>query len=740
MKTMTKVLSLLTAVVLVLGLTSCALFKNYDYVNEAITKTAGADALSIEMNTDVRVTAGEISEELSSDYTVTMKGLQTNAPAFLTETDVTLFGETVPATVYYENACFYVVTEEERVKLMSGDLIAKYDFADEWEKRNVTIPADVLKNAEETVNEDGTKTVTLSYGAEAFQSAYSHLITEWQEKLVKTYLGEYSESSLTLSNMNVTVVINETTGDLVSYTVSFDADLSSKTVDGENKPLSANIKYQTVYHAIGDAVVLNAPEGFADFEETDGLPLNAYEMIKDSVIGALALKDFQADVNLDVAFSMAGMNVEMPSKITLAVKNALTDEEEFNYTMTTSVLGMDIRRNAYYKDGFYYTDDQLNQIKYPKNSDTEKEYGYRSDIEMLLKTLPETVLEGVEVKRNPDGTKTATFTLDGGLIPRYYTAFATMVNELDIGELKWKSAEITLVWNRDKTLKSYIIDAKADTIVSERSTVLSVKYGIEYKETENVTLTIPENLDVYKTKAEMNGIVFDIVNTAVKNVLDANELSVEAYQIVEMEMGESYLYVEQDYTIAANKLKTLSPVYRYIVKSDLNGEAFEEDVYYENGYYYIDSEAYTSAFKIKEADAPSYNALASISKVLKTIPDFALEDVQIEGSNGAVCKLYWEMDPSKFKTVFPELAKVEVNGYQVSNVICREAIVAIQTDVNGKLLSYNLYADLSLTVSEPGASAQLDYFMNVGYEFDTSGAAVIITPPDNYQTYPLISG
>ena len=68
MKKMMKLIAMLTVVALVLGCVSCTLFKNYDYVNEAITKTAGTDALDMEMKTDVKVTAGETSEELSSAY------------------------------------------------------------------------------------------------------------------------------------------------------------------------------------------------------------------------------------------------------------------------------------------------------------------------------------------------------------------------------------------------------------------------------------------------------------------------------------------------------------------------------------------------------------------------------------------------------------------------------------------------------------------------------------------------
>ncbi len=741
MKQMTKAIAILMIAVLMLGLASCTLFKNYDYVNEAITKTAGVNALDMEMKTDIKVTAGETNEDLSYVYNVKMKDLQTNEPDFLTDVDVTLFGETVPATVYYEDTYFYVVTEMENVKLASGDLISKYDFANEWKTKNALIPEDVLKNAEETVNTDGTKTVALSYEAEPFKAAYGNLITEWQGKLLTKYVGETVESSLTPSNMIVTVVIDETTGYLTSYTISFDADMTAKTTDDETKSLSANITYQTVYNAVEDAVVLNAPEGYADFEETDGLPLSAYEMMRDSVKEALALKDFEAEVQMKIALSMSGMNMEIPTKYVFSVKNAMTDDEEFQSTMTASLLGTEIRQHTYYKGGFYYITDEINKLKFEKNDETHNKYGYRGNVEYILKAFPEAMLEDVEVQRNADGTKTATFTLDSSLlIRRYFTEIINTVDAMDLGEIKWKTADITLVWNKDKTLKSYTIDAKADTVINKNTTEMSLMYVIDFKSTENITPAVPEDLDEYMTMAELNGVVFDIVNNAIKGVWDANDISVQASQYVDMEMEDTYIGIEQYYTIVANKLQTTSPVYRYILESSLNGIEIEEDVYYENGYFYINSNALEQPCKVREADAPSYSALASISKVIKMIPESALEKVKIEGSQGAVCKLYWEMEPSEFKTVFPELADVSVTGYQVGNVICREAAVYIVTDVNGKLLTYDLYADLSVTIAEPGASAKIDYYMEVYYDFDTSGATVIITPPENYQNYSLLMG
>ena len=735
MKKMMKLIAMLTVVALMLGCVSCTLFKNYDYVNEAIAKTLGADALDLEMKTDIKVTAGETSEDLSYVYNVQMQGLQTKTPRFLTNVDVTLFGDTVPATVYGEDTYFYVVTEQDSVKLASGDLISKTDFADEWKARLVAVPEDVLKNAVETVNADGTKTVVLTYMES--NAAYDHLIAQWKENLVGKYVGECSESVLTPSNMTVTAVINETTGYLVSYTIAFDANIVAKTVEGEEKTLSANIMYRTDYHAIGDAVTLNAPEGYADFEETDGLPLNAYEMMKDSVMDALFLTDFQADFRLDIAFAMSGMNMEIPTKITLSVKNALTDDKEFQYSMVTSMLGMDITQHIYYKDNFYYYFDEINKVKYEKNDETDEKYDYRTDVEMILKSLPEEAFKGIEVQRNADGTKTMTLTLNGGLLLRYYTDFVNMADELEIGDVTWKSADITLVWNKDNSLKSYTIDAKGDTIINEISSEASLVYGLEYKSTENVTVEVPEDLDAYLTMAEMNGVVFDIVNNAVQKTLEANEFIIDAYHYVEIDIEGEYLCVEQECSIAANRLQTISPIYRYFAESYVNESYYEEDVYYENGYYYIDSELHEKPFKIKEEYAPSYNVLAFISKALKVLPESAIEKVEIEGSQGAVCKLYWAIDPSEFKTVYPEIADISLWDYQISTVICREAGVYISVDVNGSLMDYYVYADFVATISEPGTSYQMNYYVEMYYQFDTSGSAVIITPPENYQDYPL---
>ena len=735
---MKKYVSVLLVFALLFGFASCTLFKNYDYVNEAITKTAALDSAELTVTTNVQVTANDTPETLSSEYHVKMKGLQTIAPTFSADMDVTLYGETVPASVYYEAPYYYVKTELDSVRLEKGDLLEKTDFASEWKKMNAIIPEEILKTAVETEKDDGTKSVTLTFDADAFTAAYDTLLRTWHEKLVADHVGEYSESSLTVSNAKAEIGVHETSGYLTYYSVSCTLDIASKNTLGEDKPISAVLTYSTTYRDAGADITPDTPEGHTDFEITDGLKLDPYKLMTEAVENARNLNDYKADVNLDIKFKTMGMQMDMPTSIALRVKDAQTENRTFSYTMTMSMLGIEISQDVYFADGFYYMNDGLNKIKYPYSEENEKTYGYKTDIDMLLKTLPENFFENVEVQRNADGTKTIALNIPS--VFRYYTDLTADVKDGAGYNLIWSDGDLTVVINKDGSLKSYELVLKPYANIEGVTTDFNITYGITYRNDDDIAPIVPEDLSAYLTLAELNGVVFDIVNQAVTDVLNANEMSVTCnLESITSVSNISEVSIAQNYTLAANQLQTFSPVYRYIVESQVNDIHLIEDVYYEDGYYYISSDAMKEPLKMAAVNLESYNVLASISKILQTIPDTALEKAETQGAKGAVCTLYWELDETDFRNKFPNFWELNVTGYRVTKQNLDGAYIEVTTDANGKLLSYSIFYEVSAELSPDFGlylkSEKLTASGSVSYTFGTSDAAIIVTPPENYQNY-----
>ena len=732
-KMMIRAIALAVTLVLALGCASCALSQNYEYINDAIRKTAVLDSAEAEITTTVQI--DEAGDTLSSSYRVKMNGLQTKSPAFSTAQNVTLYGETVPASVYGEDTYYYVVTQTDAVKLASGELLEKTDFVSDWRALCAEIPEEILKGDASVVDRgDGTKVAIFSvHDANAFAQIYGGFIAKWHEKLVAEYVGAYSESSLTLSDMQISLTVDTESGYLVNYGISCRMAIDSKTTAGEDRPLTAKISQEITYHNAGADITLDKPEGYEAFPLTDGLTLDPYQLMTDAVEKAKLLNDFKANVDIGVSFKMMGMEMDMPTSIALCVKGAKTEAREFSYAMTMSAMGMEITQNVYFKDGFYYMDDGVNRVKYPYSLENEKSYGYEADIDMLLKTLPEKFFEGVEVERNADGTKTIRL-VGVETIFRYYTELTESLKESLGYNLLWAGGDVTVVIASDGSLQSYMVELRPDAFIEGIQTSFDITYGITYEnDGAPIVPTVPERMEEYQSMADLNREVFEIVNKAVENARLADEMSVVCTLLNETTAAKEKASFSQTYTLAGKQLRT-NPVYRYLVTTQMSGYTFSEDVYYEDGYYVIASDLLEAPVRVAASEAGDYDVLPSISETLKSVPAAALEDAVTQGSKNAVCTLYLELDDQRFGAMFPDFWSISVENYRISNKTLKNAVLEIKTSADGKLLSYTIVYELRATLTPTYGLYLKDEALTVSqaisYLFDTSGAPIVIEKPE----------
>ena len=77
---MIRAIALAVILVFALGCASCALSQNYEYINDAIRKTAALDSAEMALTSTAQI--DEAGDTISSSYRVKMNGLQTKSPAF----------------------------------------------------------------------------------------------------------------------------------------------------------------------------------------------------------------------------------------------------------------------------------------------------------------------------------------------------------------------------------------------------------------------------------------------------------------------------------------------------------------------------------------------------------------------------------------------------------------------------------------------------------------------------------
>ena len=739
-KLISAALALIMAISLILGCTSCALFKNYDYVNEAIAQTAALDAVDIETKTTLAVTANGTSETVSAANRVAMKGLQTKSPVFLTEADITLYGETVPATVYYEDTFYYVVTETESVKLASGELIGKTDFANEWQKTVQPFTEDMLKTAEEEVHEDGTKTVTVLADATAFQQTHEAQLADWHAKLVETYVGAYTASTMQVSDTKYIVTVDTESGLLKAFSAVCHIEIVSTSAAGEEITVSAVMENTTLYHGTGDDVSCEAPAGYVDFELTDGIRIDPYKLTKKAIDRARALNDIDADIRLTISASMQGMEMTFPITYDIQVTDALSENPTSALSYHYAVFGTDITEEVYYKDGYYYVDSsESGQSKNKATEELDDSYGHEAQVDFVLQILSEQDLASTEVEKTADGMKKVSLPLTPARFYELYPDLMGPLSEMLGGEngLDVKSPAVTITVDGDGNLQSY---AFSFDFVIDMMEGYAMDFHLEYALTyhnfgEPVTVIPVEGWETFLTPAEKNASVFKIVNDAVRKTVESDTLSVYQYSETLTNIGGEGVEIYQELELAAKGLKS-DPVYRYQSATELLGSTFCEDVYYEKNTFYINSEMLDVPIKAPSGVAESYNALSGLYAALQEMPDSLAEKAITEIDEDGYAWLYVELTDAEFRSIFPYFANKitsEAIGYPISNVKPGELYAEIYVSPEGEILYYDLNYEFTFRVLHGGVQLDAHAIAYVSFEFEE--VSVTPEPMQGYQNF-----
>ena len=741
--TIKRALALFMILALVLGCASCALFKNYDYVNEALAAAAAWDHAKLTIRTDVQVTADGENEALSEAYGVTLSGLTTNSPKFMTEMDVTLYGDEIPAAVYYEAPYYYIVTEYESVKTEAGALLAKSDFVSDWKRATALISEDALKTAEETVNEaTGAKTVTVLPDANAFLASYEGLLMEWYASLVADYIGEYSESNMNITEPKIAVTV---TGDEVPVFMGTAAscrmEITAKTAAGEDVSVSALFTHTVMTESTDETVTL--PEGAADFELTDGVTLDPYKITKEAIDAALALTDL--DVTLTVSFVNRSEGMEQESLQTMNVKSTgiTTGSWRFFWEADREIYGEEFHDEVYYEYGTFYANmtGALPETKYERTPENEDFFSYTDDVYHLVKSFAKSDLADASVQKNADGTRTVSFSLSA---ERFFETHRDMVTDYlsDVWEAEEKEIKdilFTIVVDRNGDLISYTNEFTYTTVYDGTEYELKTSQCLEYHSFgETVTVEPMAGYQDFLSVAEKNAEVYKRANAAIEAVKNADTLSVYQYTYAGASGGGSSTEAEIECVTEARDLKN-APKFRMLRQYNMMGVQINEDVYYENGYYYIDLGVAQTKVPAAHPDVADYNVLQNIDAFMIALPEEWTDRAEIEVLDDGYTVLYIDLtnDLQKLVPNLYEQYMENAAGLSLTRKSIVYGYVEIYLDTEGRLASYELAYELDFAVGVAGMEIDFDTEFCHYFEFNYSEEPYVeFKAPENYQKFP----
>ena len=726
-KIATIFLSVFVLLALALSFSSC---NRSAYVNQALSKAKGWDAVDFDVKTNVQATVLGQTENLSSEYSVKIKYLQSYDPLVMAKTNVTLYGETVPADVFYDGT-YYVITNNDAVKLRSATLIEGGAFVADWKNMLTALPNSAVKAAEEKDNGDGTKTAAVSVDVTTFETIYRNVLDEWEKKLVKQYADGSAVSDLRVSEPKISVTVHSNNGTLKSYTGECNLELLAETQTGELVTVTMTFSQTLSCNGYGTDVAFAFPEDYEEYMLSDGINLDSEGMLSNAV--GKALKRSEMDISLRLALGAENISVK-----NVQANGIGTENWSFVWNETSLRNDKWVNSEVYYTNGWYYTNvyGELQHLKYERSEETDEFYGYESDFQYLLKNLTNDDYKSATVVSNEDGTRTFTIPFASSRFQKAYEELVTEAKSIAKinGAVSVSEGFVELILDKKGALKSCTASFSLTEKSAENPIPYDFAYGLTFNDAgKTVTVTPLDGYELFVIALERKQEFFGDVEKAIEDVLGADALNAYIFYSQYVDAEVIKINKQQESITAAVDMKTNPNHFSKFTITD-DGETYNEEVYCEDGYLYIKSDI-DDSMKMTVEDASEKDIFWMIY-MIKMLPEKYFDRVFFETEDGNTT-LSIEMTMEELEEIFPEVVESLGIGFilpSIKDQKIEESRFAITVNENNELVSYEvkLTADFVVGNTNP---LDCEAALEIYYEFNTERSAIEITPPDGYQDF-----
>ncbi len=731
-KLLTVLLAVFVMTALLLSFSSC---KNYGYVNQALKKAEGWDAVDFDIKTDVHVTAGDKKEELSSEYSAKIQYIHSLDPVTAAKTRVTLYGETVPADVYHTNGSYYVLTNNDAVKLKNGNLIEGAGFIVDWKNMLSAIPNSAVKTAEERDNGDDTKTATIPVEEDFFETVYRNAIDSWHKKLVEQYANCTSASVVRVTNPTVAVTVNSKTGVLVSYTGKCTLNITAEVSSGVMTEISATFDQTLSCNGNGKSVTIELPEDYEDYKLSDGVKLDSNKILSNAIAGAVTRSEMDASLYVT-------LGAETVSSKNIKAKGINTEAWIFAWDEISVLKDKQVKNEVYYENGWYYTNvyGELAHLKYERSPETDAAYGYEDEILSLLNALGESDFKSATASSNEDGTRTFTITLTSSRFLKTQEGLlidAKKRLESD-GTVTVSDAAVEMIVDKKGVLKKYTVSFALSAKEGEDNIPVDFSYSLVYNASEApVEVTPLLGYETFFPALERKQEFFGDVNKAIEKILGADSLNAYIFYSQYANVGKSFFRIDkqQESVTAAVDMKT-NPKHFTAFTITENGLPYKEEVYCEDGSFYIRSDM-SDSVKETEENLTEQNVFWMIY-MMQTLPEKYFEKMSVVTENGNTV-LSVSLSIEELQELFPDVAEsLGINFVlpMMSYQYVKESRLAVTLNENNELVSYEVKLVADFGIDFTGKKYDGEAALEIYYEFNTDRSDISITPPDGYKDFP----
>ena len=232
------------------------------------------------------------------------------------------------------------------------------------------------------------------------------------------------------------------------------------------------------------------------------------EIINGAIEKTSALTEYEAKMNITIDMAMQGMTMSIPMNVVTKVKDADKENPIISATTTTSMLGQSMSVESYMDGEYVYISEDGEGYKMSLE-DAMGEYDYASDIDDMLKKMPEDLIKDIELTEGDDGSYKLTVSIPNETFEEIFGDFVDDMNEASAGEiieeLEISDCKVVITVKNDY-VSNYDISFKMAMSVGGVETNSTVTANMEFVNPgEAVTVTPPEGYQDFEDFSDLGG-------------------------------------------------------------------------------------------------------------------------------------------------------------------------------------------------------------------------------------------
>ncbi len=226
-----------------------------------------------------------------------------------------------------------------------------------------------------------------------------------------------------------------------------------------------------------------------------------YEVVSEAVDKTLALDGMSATMEMNMNMEMASMGttVEIPMTTTVKASGLQSDDPVILTTVSMTLMGINMDTTTYIEGDYMYM--SVMGENYKVKMEDMSEYDGMSDVDNLIKALPEELLSEIAATEHADGTKTVKVSVPDDMLNTIYSELISQVQAsaaegATITTCTITDAEVEITIDKNGYISIYDMSFLMDFGMSVEGISMDVSTDVDVKVTyenpgEPVTVTPP---------------------------------------------------------------------------------------------------------------------------------------------------------------------------------------------------------------------------------------------------------